>query len=95
MNIYIDIQKTRSTDWLNAPCYGGTIMPFDELPKIGDIIQRLYVRPDFVKNNPDLENVPDGSYEVICEPFELNMGKENPLRSNYKMMVCSSSLPKI
>ncbi len=90
MNIYIDIQKTRSTDWKNSPCYGGTYMHFDSLPKKGDIIKHLYIVPHFAKNNPDLENVPKGSFEVLCEPFAIN--SNNPFGCAHKIMVCSTEL---
>lgn len=90
MNIYIDIQKTRSTDSKNAPCYGGTYMHFDSFPKMGDIIEHLDIIPQFVKNNSDLKNVPTGSFEVLCEPFEIN--PNNPFGCAHKIMVCSTEL---
>ncbi|MDL5514698.1 hypothetical protein QSE00_23005 [Arenibacter sp. M-2] len=90
MNIYIDIQKTRSTDWANAPCYGGTYMNFNELPKMGDIIEHLNIIPQFAKKHPDLNNVPEGSFEVICEPFEIN--SKNPFNCSHKIIVCSTEV---
>jgi len=90
MNIYIDILKERSIDWLKASCYGGTYMHFDELPKIGDIIPHIDIVSQFVKNNPDLKDVPEGSFEVLCEPFEIN--SNNPFGCSHKIMVCSTEL---
>jgi len=65
-------------------------MAFDELPKKGDIIEHLHIVPQFAKNNPDLNNVPKGSFEVLCEPFEIN--SNNPFDCPHKIMVCSSDL---
>lgn len=89
MNIYIDIQKTKSTDWHSAPCYVGTYMHFDSLPKKGDIIEHLRIDSQFAENYPDLNNVPEGSFEVLCDPFEI---QPNPFNCTHKIMVCSTEL---
>ena len=88
MNVYIDIYKNRTKDW-SDPCYGGTYMPFTKLPKKGDIIEDLYIVTSFASKNKDLKNVPEGSFEVLCEPFTI---ADNPFNCSHKIMVCSSEL---
>ncbi|MBK5192099.1 MAG: hypothetical protein JJE07_02615 [Flavobacteriaceae bacterium] len=88
MNIYIDISKTKTNDW-SAPCYGGTYMQFSKLPKKGNIIEHLYIVPEFARNNENLKNVPEGSFEVLFDPFPIT---DNPFSCSHKIMVCSTEV---
>jgi hypothetical protein len=88
MNVYIDIYKTKTNDW-SAPCYGGTYMQFSKLPKKGDIIEYLHIIPEWKKNNEQLKDVPEGSFEVLCDPFSI---ENNPFNCSHKIMVCSTEV---
>ncbi|MBZ9731603.1 hypothetical protein LB467_18100 [Salegentibacter sp. JZCK2] len=88
MNVYIDIYKTKTNDW-NTPCYGATYMQFNKLPKKGDIIEHLFIVPEFARNNDDLKNVPEGSFEVLSDAFPIS---DNPYNCSHKIMVCSTQL---
>ena len=90
MNVYIDISKVRTDgcDW-SVPCYGGTYMPFNKLPKKGDIIEHLHIIPAWKNNNKQLNNVPEGSFQVLCDPFPI---EDTIFNCTHKILVCSSEL---